>query len=733
MKTKSDLLLQYGKKILINDTPEGNIDTDELKTKEIYTATLMNNMESLGYTLSQKAYQSFINMPLDIIKNKGVELLDFIENQSDFQINYNMMYPNFPEQVMKMNDFELYSNALIHYWSGGTLMPEYEKEKRFPLIDRNTLKVIDTGNEKDLEKIMSNLVKSEVSLAYHTLDDITAYYNDEGWFKALKCDIPNKENLSYYCAKSIDKNPKGDKYLEKNIKTATDVLRIAVALSDGDRSLSEQNAFRKFKRPEKRTLLNLLNSCKNLEEDMWRRPEEFKRLAAYLGARDYPYFKEANKAFESVSKGEKPLFYNGRVEKAFYEKDLDDVLSLLSQRPGEFARKLDRSLRSFPEQMYTVLNAFTNKKVINKVPVSTLLQIREKYLHEDPEYRIFFPKGNISKSYNLKDERKPLDKAIKQRVVGACEYSLIERFKNKDFMGKVYLNPEFKNHNVPFALRSSNDSKVTMSRGSSAPIKENAEIVRAFIWWTNNQGGYSCDIDLSSVLYDKEWGYIEHVSWTNLKSDCAVHSGDIVSGGPKDGEGVSEFIDINRKKLKNNDIAYVVFQVHSFSGQNFGSLSNCKFGWMEREDMKSGEVYEPKTVKQSMDLVTANTSVVPVIYDVNNNKFIWADMTIGFKGERQNRVENTLSRGAAACYSVINMKKPNLYDLIDMHVIARGEYTDNKDDADIIFNMEKEKDRDVITPYDLDVFIGEYLENNKTREVAKTQKPPVLDIMQNER
>ena len=69
-----------------------------------------------------------------------------------------------------------------------------------------------------------------------------------------------------------------------------------------------------------------------------------------------------------------------------------------------------------------------------------------------------------------------------------------------------------------------------------------------------------------------------------------------------------------------------------------------------------------------------------------------------------NNLESNLSAVEATCYSVANISKPNLYDLIDLHIRARGVRVENKEDADIIFDIE-----DGITPYDLDVFMGEYL------------------------
>lgn len=58
--------------------------------------------------------------------------------------------------------------------------------------------------------------------------------------------------------------------LQSIFKTATDVLRLAVALSEGDVSLASSVRFKKFNRAERRFLLGLLEQCGNITEDMLR-------------------------------------------------------------------------------------------------------------------------------------------------------------------------------------------------------------------------------------------------------------------------------------------------------------------------------------------------------------------------------------------------------------------------------------------------------------------------------
>lgn len=51
------------------------------------------------------------------------------------------------------------------------------------------------------------------------------------------------------------------------------MLQLAVALSDGDVSLAAATKFRRFSRPERRLLLELLEESRSITEDMLRYPE----------------------------------------------------------------------------------------------------------------------------------------------------------------------------------------------------------------------------------------------------------------------------------------------------------------------------------------------------------------------------------------------------------------------------------------------------------------------------
>ncbi len=55
--------------------------------------------------------------------------------------------------------------------------------------------------------------------------------------------------------------------------------------------------------------------------------------------------------------------------------------------------------------------------------------------------------------------------------------------------------------------------------------------------------------------------------------------------------------------------------------------------------------------------------------------------------------------------SIVSLgNKPTIHDLIQLHVEARGEIVDNKEDADIVVSLDGD-----LTPYDVDTINADYM------------------------
>lgn len=703
----NEILLRRKNKVIVERGSETNPNNQ-------YIITIMKNIEALGYTFSKELFGVLQTLSKEELQKFYLELIPMLKKLVGADVVYKPMYPNFPESVMEADYIELFINAIIHYWSGGMLYPNEEKNERLPLFDETKVKVIDLGYKEDLQNIFNNLCQSKTSISQTDKEDI------ERIFKNMQVkfpdEVPLKENVALIGKLYLENYSLATaKDIQKYFKTATDVLRLITAMSDGDISLAANTKFRSFRRKERRMLLELLQGCGSIEEDMLRYKNRWIRIGERLHPSEYSeeQFGKVITAFNKLRNRIKIETFAGKVTKAIETEDYKSALILLKKRPGELARKLDQLLRKANDKN-SVINTF--KDVANEVSTPVLLQVKEHFVHrnEKMESRVFFPKGNLARCHCIENTLSDIDEKYCNAVVKICENALIENYKGKDFLGNVYLSDEFKRYIVPFSQRSASKSLKTIVRGSKIPIDNNTKAMRAFIWWTNMDESESdderVDVDLSAAIFDENWNYMEHISYTNLLSDRynACHSGDITNGGSVNGDGVSEFLDIDIESVVKYGARYVVYQVYSYTKQKYSDMPHAMFGWMSREDVKSGEIYEPKTVKQRMDLTSQSIVCIPVIFDCVNREVIWCDMNLSLKGCRSNyggnNVESNLSGVAATCYSMVNMSKPNLYDLIDLHIKARGLRVENKEDADVIFDVDSG-----ITPFDIEVFMGEYL------------------------
>lgn len=734
----NEILLRRKNKINV----EKNV-SETNKTEKAMILSIAKNIESLGFGFSKELFDVLMTFSSEQLEKFYKDLIPKLKVLVGADKEYNPMYPNFPEQVMEASDIELIFNAFVHYISFGKFMPEYEKDERLPLLDENKITVLSIGTTEDIMDIMANLLSSKTSLSEQDKTDVESIISEYAdYYKYLPDEIPLKENVALLCNIILGKAAiKSATYIQKYFKTATDVLRLVTAMSDGDISLAVNTRYRKLKRAERRMVMDLLAGCGDIIEDLFKHQYEWIRIGEIVHPFEYktPKYTNVNKAFKLIRDNDKPLMFGGKLQNFINANDMKSAANLLKQRPGEFARRLDKVLRDANDKNY-IVNCF--KAVANDISTPVLLQVRQHFMgrNNDNDVRVFFPKGNLARAIVEPNNLPAIDSKFCKAIVKICDNALKENYQSREFMGNVYVDPELKDYLVPFSQRSASSANKILVRGSKVPINENATAARAFIWWTN-MGNHSysnrVDIDLSAAIYDENWKYIDHVSYTRLRSGemKAYHSGDITDGGSVNGKGVAEFLDVNIDAVAAKG-RYIVYQIYSYNGQKFSEMPNCRFGWMERNKVDSGEIFEPSTVTMSLDVTSESTVAIPVIFDCKERKFIWCDMNLGINNTRSyyggNNLESNLSGVSATCYGMTHLNKANLYDLATLNAAARGIIVTDRNEADIIFSndttvpvemvevedevtgekkfVQREKNEvSIITAYDADYFMGQML------------------------
>lgn len=688
-----------------------------------YLGSFLKNLESLGYTLSVDAIKALSNVSVNTCSIVYNSIVNQLRTMTGANRSWVPMYRNFPQQVMEASDAELYVTAMMHYIGdliGLRIMPDHEKKARFPLIGNYNLKVINLGTEVEFRSMMKNLMGAKTSISETDKEDITSVIKHFGnnVIDMLPSEVTHKENLAYIASVLFTYTNLTSK-ITSMFNSVTDVLRLATAMSNGDVSLATNTKFRNFTRSERKAFMEMINSMNNVQEDMLRNKGRWIRLSERLHPSEDRYLKYgvAVTAFNALREGDKISTFGGLVETALVSKDIKVAVSKLKRRPGELARRLDHLLRisKTRTEQNMVVDAFIS--VTEKVATPVLLQVMSHFNHRNSDgLRVIFPKGNVANVMALENDLPVISESICLQIVSACENAMRTRFSSLEPMGKVYIDSSMKGMIVPFSQRSASRTLRTIVRGSRIKLEEGKNTARFFLWWHDLDNG-RVDVDLSAMMYNSDWNYVDHISYTNLRSQhdgvIACHSGDITSAP----EGACEFIDIDLDSVARNGGQYIVMNVISFTGQKFSEMPECFAGWMMRTAPQSGEIFDAKTVQNKIDLTYESRFSIPLVIDVVNREIIWGDLALN-KDPRSSaynsphsprsysgrNVENMKGSVTLLGKSITSVKKATMHELMTLHASARGTIVDNKEDADIVVSMDGN-----ITPFDIEKIMGEYL------------------------
>lgn len=705
MSKMNEIYLRRRNKIMVSG--EGTSNVAHLN----YIATVIKNLESVGYRFSENAIEKLKTMDSKHIVDIYFEIINIIRELTGSDRIYIPFYPNFPNHVMNVSEAELLMDKLIYAFSGFQYLPEEGVEERPQLQKWLDLKVIDFGDTRDFKDIFTNIILSKTSISDTDKNDLSwfAEHIPSEFIRIISSveQVPLRENaalISSLCIKYVDWDINVMSFVYENTVTANDVLRLAVAMSDGDISLASPTIFKSFKRKHRRLLLNLLSLCGNIEEDMKRYKERWIRLGERLHPSEYPEFEKVVTAFHKLRNKIHISTYGGRLEEVMKLGDIELITRQLKERPGEFARKLDSVIRNYSmEDGLLIVEEFS--KVASQVSTTVLLQVYKHFKERnksEKDFRTFFPKGNLAKSYTMDNRLPRINSKITQGIVTICSDVLIERFSNLDSLGNVYIDPKLSNYLVPFSQRSASKSLRTIVRGSKIDIPEGVNIIRPYIFWSQDKNSYHVDLDLSLVVLDESWNKIFNLYYnsSNMRDDRLglYHSGDVRSGL----NGGSEFVDINIDRFVNGGGRYAIMAINNFTNQKFVDLPECFAGWMGRDNHSYGEIFDPRTLVDRFDLTAESKMSIPFIFDLVERKAIWVDLSTETNPSYVNNVVGNSNSIINVMRGIMNMDKPNLLELITLHAKARGTIVDSIDKADVVFSTNT-------FPFETDTIMSQYL------------------------
>jgi hypothetical protein len=403
------------------------------------------------------------------------------------------------------------------------------------------------------------------------------------------------------------------------------------------------------------------------------RDQRWVRLGEILHPGEYKkLFPKSYEVFNKI-RNEKVTSWYGLLNESF-KKGLENGLRVLSQKPGEFSRRLDWLVRTYPKDIELIMNYFGEavKGTSNKV-------LFEVYSHFEGRTE---PKTN--RSIMIKGARKrtelPNLPAIPKEIVETIHSKLFETLRDKfslmDTLGNCWIDEELKKIPLPTNMRSMNFSTKPTIRGQRVPLDNpDAKVIRPFVHWMDKRG--SEDLDLSVTFVGEKVSDV--LSFSNLKVGKSCHSGDVRHRqGP-----CAEYIDIDIQDALKRGYKYVVIDVRNFNG---GSLSSVEtsFGIMEREHPESNRTWLPETISNCQSLESTSSNTLIAIIDLETKEYIMLDIdSSGFVTARSD-FKNTLK----VIQQYAELPKVSVYDLVLLHVEGRGKQVTLDENIDTFFKYE---------------------------------------------
>lgn len=540
---------------------DGDVLSDERLVKAI---TLNENLKAFGFCLK----------PEDIVRVARAKNLDslFDEFKSlQSEIKAEPMYPDFPSQVLSMDEAEFRFHQLVHYFSTYGIeylfgvdvqkgwLPDVESTEKtvqdVTLLEAKTIEIADKSNLYILpcKRILTKkerISQMEENILCEALKHVEP--------SALDFEIPFKENLGIVACLIIDNT---------DSKTAKKLLaRLCQHTGDVWRCLSAYLAAKKYHltTSQKKLFVKLFESYSvaDFQSNLIisnAKAEKVIRQLEFLSFNRFSRSPEHKEAVRKLRNGELRS-WQGQVD-FLLSSDGEKALDFIAQRPGMLVRLTARLMRLGYKSDDIAEKLVKNAGALSMQTLITILN--------------HFGKASIIAE---RDDAEEIYKVMHQALNEKMK-TIETPFKGK----KVFIDEG------DFSLEFSHIEKKSeeggyVRSGLAYKMPKEANKVRFFVYWNDKE---RIDIDLHATACGKNEEYI-HVGWNGEYNFAnIVHSGDITHSD------AAEYIDIDMNKT---DAVNVNFAVDLYSGARyFENIEECFVGLTAvGRSGKDVVLYDPK-------------------------------------------------------------------------------------------------------------------------------------------
>ena len=563
------------------------------------------NLKALGYQLD---YESIVRLAQAYSRQPNMTPLYKRVMEFEPGIEVSPMYPDFPKQVLEMDELTYRIHQLLHYLTTYGLeemlsievqegwLPhkdgsgEIERIEDEQIADLKTLEFL--APEDVDERVIKGLIERKERLETKEVEIAQAVMLRT---KQLIKDVPFKENIGLIYGGLLLEADLDDRYatleaLAAIVKHPGDVL-------DLTEYMVVKNKYKHLKTSVKRGLVELLEQFpvraieENLASNRWSnaflgkggKPRTLNRnivLIDYLSFNRFSKNENIKKVVTDLKSG-KLVSWNQKLEKAYDNNSLNEVVNLLSQRPGIMFRQVNRLISKgvSPNEISGYLS-----KSAGELKTQTIVSALNNFDGSELVVQVFLNTliANLSKKN-------------------------IEELKGK----KIYIDS--KGFDLTKSKLEITDKFVEggyISNGLAVRIPEKAKFLRFFTYWNDKR---RIDIDLHGVSIDKN-DEINHIGWCGAyKSDCLVHSGDITHSN------ATEYIDLDIERAIEDGLSRVQFNINSYTQVPFSQIETVFTGLMVLGEMREEvELYDAKNVLFRHDLDYNAMSIDYGMIDIEN-------------------------------------------------------------------------------------------------------------------
>lgn len=644
--------------------------------KDVYAAFLVESA-NLGFKFSPEALTFLSTVTKKELQNLLHDLRLVVGDHQG-----KILFPDFPNLANHSN-FELRILNLIYYVTNGII--EYKADNinlnKKETIDLNKLVLLDLNtseNDKLGNKLKSLLTQNQV-FTKEQKGLLNDFIIEDKYVPILLNVIKNrqvkiKENAVFlalfYSQIDFTKfNSTINEYLSNLLLTFTDVLRFAYALnnydikelienkdkvSDTNEYHSLENISLKFSRPQIHMLLSLFEDIAQKDNELtYFEMKKHARAFKLLGERLHPTTAQNRKKFNRTSlaffflRANQLIGHPADKTLALFneDKNVDKLLAVLSKYPTMLLKNLHRILNIIAKN-----NEISKEQKVQKTNnIMTLLNNnidngKLSYLAMKQAYRAFFTENYFSTNslikvrnrftqivnsndlpdYMLNIVRDKFNVILGEFLKIQYADELKQFGKDKKF-NSVYVMPEARKVALPLNDRISESRFTYIPQFSRVSLKNGVNFLRSFVFWKNGVKAdpmARIDLDSAMIFLDDNFDRVTTVSWnSNLKTNFALHSGDITDANPN----ASEFVDVDIKKAQEENIRYLLMGVNSYTGQSFNTMLNVSAGVM-LSNKKIRKRFSSQNVATNFVLNANSNSVFPFIVDFKTRELIWLNL-----------------------------------------------------------------------------------------------------------